>query len=74
MSIEAKGTITFQSFGLGVWALAANDITYELLEPPTELQQEGLAVNVTGIIRDDIMTVAMIGPVLEVQSFEILSS
>lgn len=74
MSIEAKGTITFQSFGLGVWALAANDITYELFEPPTELQQEGLAVNITGIIRDDIMTVTMIGPVLEVQSFRISDS
>ncbi|ABW25678.1 hypothetical protein [Acaryochloris marina] len=74
MSIEAKGTITFQSFGLGVWALAAKDVTYELFEPPTELQQEGLSVNITGIIRDDIMTVAMIGPVLEVQSFEISGS
>lgn len=74
MSIEAKGTITFQNFGLGVWALATNDITYELFEPPTELQQEGLAVNITGIIRDDIMTVAMVGPVLEVQSFEISDS
>ena len=74
MSIEAQGTITFQNFGLGVWALAANDITYELFEPPTELQHEGLTAKVTGNIRDDIMTVAMIGTVLEVQSFEILSS
>lgn len=74
MSIEAQGTITFQSFGLGVWALAASETTYELFEPPTELQQEGLAVKVTGNIRDDIMTVAMIGPVLDVKNFEILSS
>lgn len=74
MTIKAEGTITYQSFGLGVWALAANDTTYELFEPPAELQQEGLAVKVTGIIREDIMTVAMIGPVLEVQSFEVLSS
>ncbi|WP_299489416.1 hypothetical protein [Acaryochloris sp. IP29b_bin.137] len=74
MTIEAEGTITYQSFGLGVWALTANDTTYELFEPPAELQQEGLAIKVTGNIRDDIMTVAMIGPVLEVQNFEILSS
>ncbi len=74
MTIEAEGTITHQSFGLGVWALTASDTTYELFEPPPELQQEGLMVKVTGNVRDDMMTVAMIGPVLDIQSFEILGS
>lgn len=74
MSIKTEGTITYQSFGVGVWALATQDATYELFEPPNELQQEGLSVKVMGHIREDIMTLAMIGPVLEVQNFEICGS
>jgi hypothetical protein len=34
------------------------------------LKQAGLKVSVKGEIRKDVMTFAMIGPVLEVQSFE----
>ncbi|WP_299404181.1 hypothetical protein [Acaryochloris sp. IP29b_bin.148] len=72
MSIEAEGTIAYQSFGMGVWALTTRDVTYELLDPPQELQQAGLSVKVMGQVRDDVMTIAMIGPVLEVNRFEIL--
>lgn len=72
MNIEVEGTIAYQNFGAGVWALTTSDVTYELLDPPEELQHEGLSVKVMGQVRDDIMTIAMIGPVLEVQSFEIL--
>lgn len=72
MTIEAKGTISFQSFGVGVWAFTTPDVTYELFEPPHELQVEALSVKIIGHVREDIMTVAMIGPVLEIQSFEVL--
>ena len=70
MTIETAGTITYQSLGVGVWALTTSEVTYELFEPPEDLQQEGLSVKVIGQVRDDIMTLAMIGPVLDVQSFE----
>ncbi len=47
-------------------------VTYELKDAPTELCKSDQKVNVTGVVRDDVMTIAMIGPVLEVESFEIL--
>lgn len=73
MSITVKGKVEHKLLGLGVWALVAeNGTTYELKNPPSELQKDNTKVQVTGKVRDDVMTIAMIGPVLEVTSFEIL--
>ena len=71
MSIVGK--IAKKGFGFGVWALVTEDnTTYQLYEPVSELQKEGIAVEVEGKIREDIMTTAMIGAVLEVESFKLL--
>ncbi len=73
MSITVKGVIERQGFGSGTWALVGEDgETYELKDASSELKKEGLKVRVKGLVRKDIMTFAMIGPVLEVQSFEVL--
>ncbi|NES65687.1 MAG: hypothetical protein F6K24_10685 [Okeania sp. SIO2D1] len=73
MSITVSGTVEKQSFGTVTWALVAESgETYELKYAPPELCMSGVKARVTGTIRDDVMTLAMIGPVLEVQSFEIL--
>ncbi len=45
-----------------------------LKTPPSELQQSSLKVEIQGRIREDIMTIAMIGPVLEIESFKILEN
>lgn len=71
-SITVTGTVEKKGFGTGTWALVTDDVTYELKDAPTELCKSDLKVRVTGTIRDDVMTLAMIGPVLEVESFEIL--
>ena len=73
MSITVKGVVERQGLGPGTWALVGEDgETYELKDAPSELKKAGLKVRVTGLVRKDIMTFAMIGPVLEVQSFEAL--
>lgn len=74
MSIQVTGVIEHKDFGIGVWALIADSgATYELMDTPDELQKPNLKVQVTGLIRDDVMTLAMIGPVLEVNTFEVLN-
>ena len=71
MSINVKGVIERKGFGPGTWALVTEDgQTYELKEAPEELKKADLKVKVEGQVRDDVMTFAMIGPVLEVKSFE----
>ena len=71
--MQITGTIDKQGFGFGTWALITEDgTTYELKDPATELQQSGIQVKIEGKIREDIMTMAMIGPLLEIESFSIL--
>lgn len=72
-SVEVQGTIERKGFGPGTWALVSSGETYELHNPPKELQQEGLKAKVKGVIKDDVMSFAMIGPILEVKSYEIES-
>jgi hypothetical protein len=74
MSISVTGSIERKGFGPGTWALVSEDKTYELKNAPEELRQAGLKAKVKGEVRKDVMTFAMIGPVLEVESFEVLSS
>lgn len=71
--MTVTGVIQHKGFGTGTWALDAEDgKSYELHKPPSELQKKGLKVKVDGEIRDDVMTIAMIGPVLEVKTFKVL--
>ena len=71
MSITVKGEIERKGLGPGTWALVGQDgETYELKDAPSELKKAGLKVSVKGEVRKDVITFAMIGPVLEVQSFE----
>lgn len=73
MSINVTGKIEYKDIGIGTWALVAESgETYELKDAPDSLQQSSLHVKVKGEVREDIMTMAMIGPVLEVQSFEVI--
>jgi hypothetical protein len=71
--ITVIGGIERKGFGTGAWALVAEDgTTYELLDCPRDLRKVGLKVRVEGTLNDDVMTLAMIGRVLNVSSFDIL--
>jgi hypothetical protein len=75
MSITVTGTIERKGLGPGTWALVTPaGETYELKDAAPELRKTGLHAEITGEVRKDIMTFAMIGPVLEVKSFELLNS
>lgn len=72
MSINVVGTVQRSGMAGGAWALVTpQGQTYEIFQgAPAAMLHNGLKVSVKGKIRDDVMTLAMIGPVLEVQSFE----
>lgn len=71
-SLNLEGTIQNVAIGPGTWALATGDQTYEIYEIPDALKQDGLNIKAKGKVRDDVMTFAMIGPVLEIESYEIV--
>ena len=76
MSITVTGTIQRSNMGIGTWSLVSDEgETYEILKGADKsLLKSGQKVKVKGQVREDIMTTAMIGPVLEVKSFEVISS
>jgi len=74
MNIEIVGTVEYVDIVTGAWAIATDsDQQYEILQPaPSELLQDGLKVSVTATIRDDVMSLAMLGDIIEVLDFKVL--
>lgn len=72
-SITVEGVIKRSQLGVGTWTLVGMGRTLEIFRAqPQEILQEGLRVRVTGKIRTDVMTAAMVGPVFEIESFQLL--
>jgi hypothetical protein len=67
--VTITGIIKYRDIAVGVWTLISDSgETYELYKPSDSLRQEGLKVTVQGKIRDDIMSMAMVGKILEIIS------
>lgn len=73
MSQQFTGTVQRRGMGIGAWALVTETEVYELKNAPEALRQAHIQVKITGSINKNVMTLAMIGPVLEVESFEMIS-
>lgn len=67
--VKVTGIIKYQDIAVGVWTLISDSgETYELYKPSGNICQDGLKVTVQGKIRDDIMSMAMVGKILEIIS------
>lgn len=75
MNVTITGTIERRNIGLGVWAFVTEDgVTYQIPKSADKnLLKSGQKAKVTGQVRNDLMTTAMIGPVLEVDDFELMT-
>ncbi|MBS9394560.1 MAG: hypothetical protein HEQ29_15940 [Dolichospermum sp. LBC05a] len=75
MTITATGTIERRNIGLGAWAFVTEDgVTYEISKTADKnLLKSGQKAKITGKVREDLMTAAMIGSILEVHSFEVMT-
>ncbi len=73
MNIQIVGTVEYIDIGTGTWAIVTDtDEQYEILQPaPESILKEGLKLQVTAKIRDDVMSMAMIGDVIEIEDFQI---
>lgn len=71
--VTITGTIEKKDIGIGTWTLVSDEgSVYELANLPSKLKQNGLNVSISGKIQEDTMTIAMVGPVLAVESYELL--
>lgn len=70
--LKVKGTIQYRAIATGTWIIETETgEVYELYKPPQAILQDNLRVSIEGRIREDVMTVAMVGKILEVFSFEV---
>jgi hypothetical protein len=74
--MKIQGKIQRIAMGTGTWALVTDSgETYEIYQgAPKELLVSNLQVKVEWKVREDVMTLAAIGPVLEVISFEAIEA
>jgi hypothetical protein len=74
MNIQIAGTVEYIDIGPGTWAILSDtDEQYEIWQPaPEAILQEGLKVTVTAKVRDDIMSMAAISVVIEIEDFHIV--
>ncbi|WP_448603657.1 hypothetical protein [Thermoleptolyngbya sp.] len=70
--LTLEGIVEKSTLGTGAWALKTEQGTYEIMKnAPEGLLKAGQQVRVMGKVREDVMSIAMIGPVLEVSEFEV---
>lgn len=69
-TISVTGTVRHFTFEGGFWAVRGDDsTTYDPLGTlPAAVQQEGLRVRITGILRPDVGSFHMAGPIVELTS------
>ena len=74
MHTQIVGTVEYIDIGTGTWAIVTDtDEQYEIWQPaPESILQEGLKVSVTATVRDDVMSLAAIGDVIEIEDFQIV--
>lgn len=67
-----RGIVRFKDIGMGCWEFAAQDGKhYEIVGGEDILYQDGRKAEITGQVRNDLMSAGNIGPIFEVQSVEL---
>jgi len=71
--MKLTGKVVYRDIETGVWVLEADDgRTYQLEGGDRKLKKDGHRVEVHGEVDAERMTVAMVGPVLNVDSYRFI--
>jgi heat shock protein HslJ len=64
-TITLSGTVTHLEIEGGVWVIHSKDTNYNPTNLPDRFREEGLAVEVEARRRDDMVSISMVGPMIE---------
>lgn len=65
-SVRVAGTVEHLEVEGGVWVIRAEDgSTYNPMNLPPDFRVEGLAVEADAVVRDDLASFKMVGPIVE---------
>ena len=68
--MKLKGRVAFRDIEMGVWVLEGDDgHTYQLAGGDRKIKKDGARIEIDGEVDRDVMTTAMVGPVLHVKSY-----
>ncbi len=71
--MKLTGKVVYRDVEMGVWVLEADDgRTYQLAGGDRKLKKDGHRVEVQGEVDEEVMTAAMVGPVLNVGSYRFI--
>ena len=70
-SVSGTGTVNFFQLEGGFWAIRGDDNrVYDPINLAEEFQQENLAVRFSGKVRRDMMSVHMVGDIIQLTSIQ----
>jgi hypothetical protein len=74
--VRVNGTVVFMTFEGGFWAVRGDDdVTYDPMAGlPPAFQVQGLRVRLEGRRRDDVASIHMAGPIVEILTIARLGS
>ena len=71
--MKLTGRVVYRDLEGGVWVLEGDDgTTYQLAGGDRKIKKDGQRVEIQGEVARDTMTIAMMGPVLNVTSYRFL--
>jgi hypothetical protein len=68
--LSGEGMVEYIDVEGGCWGIESNGEIYEPLNLPAELREDGLPIEFVAIDRDDVGSVCMIGPIIELLRVE----
>ena len=72
--MKIKGKTTYQHLGTGFWGVVGDDgQEWRPVDMPSELQKEGLKVELQANKADEQMSVFMWGTAIKIKSYQILN-
>ena len=63
--LDQLGTVEFVDVEGGCWTIESNGETYEPINLPEEMREDGLAVEFEATVRDDMASICQVGTIVE---------
>lgn len=72
--LQITGVVKHLSLEGGVFTIQGDDgVTYNPMNLPAEFQKDGLRVEAQGRRRDDMMSIQMVGPMVQIERIRVVT-
>jgi hypothetical protein len=68
--LSEVGTVRFLEIEGGCWVIETSDAVYEPTNLPEALREDGLGVTFQATVRDDLASICMVGPIVQLHRIQ----